>query len=211
MPLPEIVEAKFAAAAKAPEEIPPPLGIEIAFVGRSNVGKSSLLNALMYRRNLVRTSSTPGCTRSIGFYEIKTRDGATATLVDLPGYGYAKRSKTEREHWGNLIDSYLLGRPTLNTVAVLVDVRRGLEEEETELLKMLEGPTDASRKPLNIVIVATKLDRVKATERKLTLDKLKKAVGRPLYGVSVRDEASCERLWSALRKRTELGGDASSA
>jgi GTP-binding protein len=207
MPLPEIVEAKFAAAAKAPEEIPPPLGIEIAFVGRSNVGKSSLMNAMMHRRNLVRTSSTPGCTRSIGFYEVKTRDGATATLVDLPGYGYAKRSKVERAHWGNLIDSYLLGRPTLNTVAMLVDVRRGLEEEETELLKMLEGPAETSRKALNVVVVATKTDRLKSTERKLVLDKLKTAVGRPLYGVSVRDEASCERLWATLRKRTGLGAD----
>src|ERR1700744_2083949 len=119
-----VVNAEFTAAAKAELELPPPLQLEIAFVGRSNVGKSSLLNRLMNRRNLARTSSTPGCTRQINFFNVRPAAGMNVSLVDLPGYGYAKRSKDERKLWAELIERYLLERPTLRMVAVLVDVRR---------------------------------------------------------------------------------------
>ena len=84
--------------------------IEIAFAGRSNVGKSSLLNKLMNRKNLARTSSTPGCTRQINFFSVRTAQGINLSLVDLPGYGYAKRSKDERKLWAELIDGYLDSR-----------------------------------------------------------------------------------------------------
>src|ERR1700759_4966605 len=94
---PRIVNAEFATAAKSDGEFPPPTRIEIACAGRSNVGKSSLLNKLMNRRNLARTSSTPGCTRQINFFEVRTAGGVNLSLVDLPGYGYAKRSKDERK------------------------------------------------------------------------------------------------------------------
>ena len=116
-----IVSAEFTAAAHAAAELPPPTQVEIAFAGRSNVGKSSLLNRLMNRRNLARTSSTPGCTRQINFFGVRTSSGVNLSLVDLPGYGYAKRSKDERKLWAELIDGYLLGRPTLRAVALLVD------------------------------------------------------------------------------------------
>ena len=119
-----VIEAEFAAGATALEQLPPPNNVELAFAGRSNVGKSSLLNALMDRRRLVRTSSTPGCTRKINFFRTKARDGAVLTLVDLPGYGYAKRSKAERKLWSELIEAYLIQRDHLRGVVILVDARR---------------------------------------------------------------------------------------
>src|SRR5690606_19159967 len=161
-----IVSAAFHAGAREPNQFPPPTVAEVAFAGRSNVGKSSLLNSLLERKSLVRTSSTPGCTRQVNFLEVKSDDGAQLLMVDLPGYGYAKRSKTERRSWGTLIESYLLQRPTLTGVVLLVDVRRGLEVEERQLLELLEGPAQVSRKPLEVLVVATKLDKLSASQRK---------------------------------------------
>src|SRR5262249_11567667 len=119
---PRIVDARFVASAPSERLLPPPTGVEMAFAGRSNVGKSTLLNALMDRKGLARTSSTPGCTRELVIFEARTSDDARVTFVDLPGYGYAKRSKSERSSWAGFIEDYLLGRPTLSTVVLLVDV-----------------------------------------------------------------------------------------
>jgi len=138
--------------------------VEIAFAGRSNVGKSSLLNKLMNRKNLARTSSTPGCTRQINFFSVRTAQGINLSLVDLPGYGYAKRSKDERKLWAELIDGYLLERPTLRAVAVLVDVRRGLEADDLELLAFLEAHGIVAR------VVVTKVDKLGRGARRQQLD-----------------------------------------
>lgn len=193
---PEIIEARFVAAAKTPAELPPPLQREIAFAGRSNVGKSSLLNALMKRRNLARTSSTPGCTRAIVFYEVRTRDDVWSTLVDLPGYGYAARSKSERREWANLIEAYLLGRPVLSAVAVLVDVRRGFQLEETELLKMLAEPVP-NRGPLRTIVVGTKLDRVPRPQRVRALAQLRGET-RAVVGFSTELPETVPAVWTHL-------------
>src|SRR5688572_26664701 len=135
-PLPRVTQAEFVAGASRAEQLPPPQNIEIAFAGRSNVGKSSLMNTLVERRKLVRTSGTPGCTRQISLFEITTRLGSRLTLVDLPGYGYAKRSHSERKEWAELIQTYLLKRPALAAVVALVDIRRGLQAEDEQLLEM---------------------------------------------------------------------------
>lgn len=203
--LPRIVSATFKAGAKEPDQFPPPTVVEVAFAGRSNVGKSSLLNCLLERKNLVRTSSTPGCTRQVNFLEVKSDDDAQLLLVDLPGYGYAKRSKSERRAWGTLIDSYLLERPTLAGVALLVDVRRGLEEEEQQLLELLQGPARVSRKPLQVVLVATKIDKLSASQRKPALAKLASATGTRIVGFSAKEQIGRDQLWRRVRGAAGLG------
>ncbi|HSC87690.1 MAG TPA: ribosome biogenesis GTP-binding protein YihA/YsxC [Polyangiaceae bacterium] len=203
-----VIEARFDAGAKARDQFPPPVTAELAFVGRSNVGKSSLLNCLAERRTLVRTSSTPGCTRQISWFTAICDDKATLSLVDLPGYGYAKRSKAERVLWGELIDGYLLGRPTLRAVVLLVDVRRGFEEDDIELLKMLESPANVSRKPLEIVLVATKLDKLSRNEHKPRLAQLTTQVGRPVLGFSAEQKLGRLPLWRKLRRLAGVGEQA---
>jgi GTP-binding protein len=195
-----IVSAEFTAGASAQGELPPPMQIEIAFAGRSNVGKSSLLNTLMNRRNLARTSSTPGCTRKIIFFAVRTAAGMNLSLVDLPGYGYAKRSKDERKLWAELIDGYLLERPTLRAVALLVDVRRGLQADDLGLIEMLQTGGSRTRVPMKTIIVATKLDKLRAGERAAAIAKIK-APGASVYGFSTELPDSAAVLWSALEHR----------
>lgn len=202
-----IVNAEFAAAAKTQAELPPPLQVEIAFAGRSNVGKSSMLNKLMNRKNLARTSSTPGCTRQINFFTVRTAQGVHVSLVDLPGYGYAKRSKEERKLWADLIDGYLLERPTLRVVALLVDVRRGLEAEDLDLLEMLETGSSESRGKPELVIVATKLDKLRSGERNAALFKIK-APGARVLGFSTELPDSASALWQSLEHRAGLSAEA---
>src|SRR3954468_19149165 len=205
---PRIVNAEFAAAAKGQVELPPPTQLEIAFAGRSNVGKSSLLNKLMNRKNLARTSSTPGCTRQINFFSVRTAQGVNLTLVDLPGYGYAKRSKDERRLWAELIDGYLLERPTLRAVAVLVDVRRGLEPDDLGLIEMLEsGSTSGGRATFKTLIVATKLDKLRAGERAAALAKIK-APGAAVFGFSTELPETANALWAYLERRTGIAESA---
>ena len=197
---PRVVSAEFFAAAKAAVELPPPMLTEVAFVGRSNVGKSSLLNKLMNRKNLARTSSTPGCTRQINFFNVRTAQGMNLSLVDLPGYGYAKRSKEERKLWAELIERYLLERPTLRAVALLVDVRRGLEEDDLGLLEMLETGSVPNRAVLAPFVVATKLDKLRSGERASAVAKIK-APGTSVYGFSTELPDTVSALWSALERR----------
>jgi GTP-binding protein len=198
-----IVSAEFSAAAKSVAELPPPLQIEIAFAGRSNVGKSSLLNKLMNRRNLARTSSTPGCTRQINFFTVRTSSGVNLSLVDLPGYGYAKRSKDERKLWAELIDGYLLERPTLRAVALLVDVRRGLEDDDLGLIDMLDGARPRGHTALQTVVVATKLDKLRSGERSAALAKIKSPRASVL-GFSTELPESVLSLWATLERRVGL-------
>ncbi|HLV66696.1 MAG TPA: ribosome biogenesis GTP-binding protein YihA/YsxC [Polyangiaceae bacterium] len=194
----EIVDARFTAQAGAPEQLPPPVSVEIAFVGRSNVGKSSLLNRLMQRRNLARTSSTPGCTRRITFFEVRTRDGALFTLVDLPGYGYAARSKVERRSWSHLIEHYLANRPGLSAVALLVDVRRGLESDERDLIDLLR--TESSGRPApRLVLVATKLDKLPRSRRLAAVQAIAREAGLPCIGFSSELPDTTQAVWQALR------------
>lgn len=194
-----VVEASFKAGATHTDQLPPPTGVEIAFAGRSNVGKSSLLNAVLGRRNLVRTSSTPGCTRQISFYEAKTADGAVLTLVDLPGYGYAKRSKAERAAWATLIEGYLLGRPTLRAVVLLIDIRRGLEPDDRDLLELLRSPARTSRPELETLVVATKTDKLPASARQRALRKIATESALDPAPFSIRDPEAAADVWRRVR------------
>ena len=142
-------ECKFFWAAANHKELPPPGPPEIAFAGRSNVGKSSLLNALTGRKALARSSQTPGRTQEVNFFNLSDR----MTLVDLPGYGYAKAPKTKIAAWTKLVFSYLQGRAQLARLCLLIDSRHGLKESDREVMAMLD------RAAVTFQIVLTKADR----------------------------------------------------
>ena len=126
---------------------------EVAFVGRSNVGKSTLINALTNHRQLARTSNTPGRTQQINLFNL----GGRLILADLPGYGYAKAPKPTVDSWHRLIQTYLKGRPTLRIVCVLIDARHGIKDVDLDYMKILAGAAVAYR------IILTKADLVKPT------------------------------------------------
>ena len=129
----KILSAEFVTSATKPAQYPPALLPEIAFAGRSNVGKSSLINTLVNRKRLVKTSSTPGRTQLINFFNINRQMG----FVDLPGYGYAKVPVSIRKKWGPMIETYLSERKTLKAVVVIMDIRRTPRQEELNLLSWL--------------------------------------------------------------------------
>jgi len=197
-----VASAEFVAAARRPEELPPPTKLEIAFVGRSNVGKSSLLNKLLNRKGLARTSATPGCTRQINFFDIKSVAGLELMLVDLPGYGFASRSKSERKEWAELIEHYLLERSTLRAAAVLFDSRRGMEADDADALELITEHGRANRKPPQVVLIATKVDKLPARDRpKLEGNRVAE---RRVIPFSVEEPETVDSVWRALLKAADL-------
>ncbi len=159
---------EFIFAAARSDGLPPIGAPEVAFAGRSNVGKSSLVNALTGRLGLARTSRTPGRTQELIFFDLHGK----ATLVDMPGYGYAAVSKEKAAAWGALARDYLRGRPTLLRVFVLVDGRHGLKESDQETMRLLDAAA------VSYAIVLTKGDEVKAADKSAriaaTLEALRK-------------------------------------
>lgn len=195
-----IVSAAFLAGAGADGALPAPIGAEIAFAGRSNVGKSSLINTLVQRRGLVRTGATPGLTRQINIFEARAADGVVLHLVDLPGYGFARRSKAETNAWAKLIEGYLGARSTLAAVVLIVDVRRGIEEDDQALIDFIDAARPPSRRPLQVILVATKLDKLPRNQQKPAVDKLRAATGRRVFGFSAETGEGRPALLRALRK-----------
>jgi len=193
-----IVDAQFVAAAGKLEQLPPPQLQEIAFAGRSNVGKSTLMNAVMGRRKLVRTSSTPGCTRTISFFKARRADNTEIMLVDLPGYGYAQRSRDERRGWAAMIEGYLLQRPCLRGVVLLVDARRDVEEDDRDLLTLLHQPSNINRAALGTMLVATKLDEVPKNQQMTRIRELQRQANQKVLGLSALEQKSVASLWLNL-------------
>src|SRR5689334_23401145 len=176
-PAPELAEAArrlfaapwdFRSAAASLGQLPPAEGIEIALAGRSNVGKSSLLNALTGRKALARTSHTPGRTQELNFFDV----GGRFTLVDMPGYGYAAVGKAKVAAWTGMIHDYLRGRANLARVVVLVDARHGLKDTDDEVFDTL-GSAAVSHQ-----IVLTKADQVPPKELESRLAATRTALAR---------------------------------
>jgi len=187
----KVTAARFLSAAASPGGGPAARLPEVAVAGRSNVGKSSLLNALLGRHGLARTSSTPGRTRQINFFLVNDR----FVIVDLPGYGFAVGSAAERQSWGPLVEGYLRDRPTLRGVVLLVDLRRGLEDEERDLLAFF------AHVGLPAALVATKVDKLGRGARGRALAALQAAVDAnvPVLGFSARTGEGRDGLWRVVR------------
>ena len=159
---------EFVAGAATPDAIPELSLPEIAFVGRSNAGKSSLINALTGLGSLARVSQSPGRTRQINFFRL----GDILTLVDLPGYSYAQVSKTMTAEWQRLIFDYLRGRPNLKRVILLIDARRGIMDVDNEAMTLLD------KAAVSYLVVLTKADKLSAAER----EEVRTTVGFALKG-----------------------------
>ncbi len=195
-----IKQASFLASAEDTRDLPAPLFAEVAFAGKSNVGKSSLINALLGRKKLARTSSTPGRTRTLNLLRAELTAG-TIDIVDLPGYGYAKVSKSERRSWGPMIERFLRDRAGLRCVVLIIDIRRGVEDDDLQLLEFL---AEIGREAL---LVATKIDKLVKAQKQPALQALRRQVGEhPVIGFSAETEEGRDELWRALLHHCALGG-----
>lgn len=190
-------QAEFHRSIHDPADFPQDGRPEVAFVGRSNVGKSSLMNRLLGRKKLARTSSTPGRTRSVNYFRIDDR----FYFVDLPGYGYARAGKGERQAWAGLTDSYLRRPRGPGTIILLIDAKVGatdLDVQALDYLMHLEIPT---------LVVATKIDRVKRSRRARQLKEIRERLALPedalLVPVSARTGEGMSELWREIRHRLD--------
>jgi GTP-binding protein len=201
----KILSAEFVTSAAEPKGYPPPRLPEIAFAGRSNVGKSSLINVLVNRKRLVKTSRTPGRTQLVNFFDINDR----FTFVDLPGYGYAKVPEAIRRKWGPMVETYLASRETLRGVVLLLDIRRTPKTEETNLLRWLDA------RGLPALLAATKSDKLSRSKQNLRIAEIADALEMPterIAGFSAETRQGRDLLWERIEALTappvaEMPGD----
>src|SRR6056297_535961 len=189
----KISSAEFIKSATRPAHFPDPQFPEIAFAGRSNVGKSTLINVLLNRKNLVRTSAPPGRTQLINFFNVNQR----FVLVDLPGYGFAKVPIAVRKAWGPMVRTYLEIRDSLAATVFIIDIRRTPGEEDLELLDWLEEfgvPT---------IPVLSKIDKVSRSQRRQHVERIATATGLPVDAFSLFSALSREGI-EDIRERIDL-------
>ena len=192
----KITQAQFVISAVRPEQYPDDALPEIALAGRSNVGKSSLINKMIQRKNLARTSSTPGKTQQLNYYRIND----SLYFVDFPGYGYAKVSKTQRYSWGLLIEKYLLQRAPLKLVMQLIDVRHPPSKDDERIHQWLR------EQHIPLCVVATKIDKISRNHRDKHMKIIKQSLDLtssiPLVAFSAQQELGVEQLWKIIRQYT---------
>lgn len=179
------------------DQLPPAYPLEVAFAGRSNVGKSSLLNAVTGRRDIARTSNTPGRTRELNYFELA--EGRIA-LVDMPGYGYARATKTLVKAWQSIIMGYLAGRPNLRRVFVLIDSRHGIKGIDIETMNQLDEAA------VSYQIVLTKSDKLKQAERDKVLEATTAAIAKRPAAFPDVIITSSEKGWGIPELRAEIVG-----
>jgi GTP-binding protein len=187
-----ITSAEFVTSAVTPTQFPADLGPEVAFVGRSNVGKSSLINSLLNRRGLAKTSSTPGKTRTINFFRINGQFG----FVDLPGYGWAQVSRAERAAWGPMVEQFFRTRQKLEGMVQLIDVRHPPSADDQRTRAWLLQ----WQRPL--LVVATKVDKISRTQRPSHLKQITETLNleaeAPLIVFSAQTGEGKEKIWEWL-------------
>lgn len=181
--------AEFIVSANQPEQFPADGLPEIAFLGRSNVGKSSLINALIGQKRLAFTSSTPGRTQTINFYRVEGRQ----YFVDLPGYGYARVPYGMRDQWKELIEGYLRDRPPLRLSFLVIDARRGWMQKDLDLKDWLESEGREYR------VVVTKMDKLNQAEQQRAMGGVKKLVQGPMP-FSALSGRGVREIWQAITK-----------
>jgi GTP-binding protein len=187
-------EAVFVKSATKPKGYPPSTLPEVAIAGRSNVGKSSLINAMVGRQGLAKTSNTPGRTQLLNWFRVVPGKGRPLHLVDLPGYGYAKVSRAVRQGWQPMIEAYLAQREVLCGVVLLVDARRGVREEEVELVDWL------AEMELPVVVTLTKADKLTKSKIRPVRSQARDSLGLgylPLVTSASKGEGLTE-LWRAI-------------
>jgi len=182
-------EVTFMLGAAKLEQVPDTDLPEIALAGRSNVGKSSLINALLNRKDMARTSNTPGRTQQVNFFDL----GGKLVIADLPGYGYAKAPKDQVQGWTRLVNSYLKGRQQLRRTLVLIDSRHGLKASDHDVMKML----DTAAQPYQVIL--TKTD-------KITKGQLEKVLGTTRTAIKPHVAAHPEILLTSSRKSVGIEG-----
>ncbi len=178
------------------EQLPPVKGIEIAIAGRSNVGKSSLINALTGVNGLARASNTPGRTRELNFFNCNDR----MTLVDMPGYGFAKASKADVKQWQAVLRGYLRGRPGLTRAFVLVDSRHGVTPQDVEMFDLLDESAVAFQ------VVLTKIDKIKKAELEAVIAATEDAVKKRAAALPVVHATSSDKFTGLDELRAEIAG-----
>lgn len=195
----KIRSAEIVISAVRKEQYPEESFPEIALAGRSNVGKSSVINMLVNRKKLARTSSSPGKTQTINFYRINN----AFSFVDLPGYGYAKVSKSSKEQWGKMIETYLTNRPNLIEVLQLVDIRHGPTAQDKQMYEWIK------QFGFNGIVIATKLDKIKRSQRQKQINLIRKELQMEdniLQPVSAENGEGKEDLWAIINEVFHVNG-----
>ncbi|MBM6997320.1 YihA family ribosome biogenesis GTP-binding protein [Paenibacillus sp. DXFW5] len=194
----KVTKAEFIISAVGPDQYPEDALPEIALAGRSNVGKSSLINRMINRKNLARTSSTPGKTQHLNYYRINDR----VYFVDVPGYGYAKVSKSQREVWGKMIEKYLQERETLKLVLQIIDLRHPPTKDDELMYDWLKAFD------LPVCVVATKADKIPKSRWQKHLKIVKEGLvlraGDPLILFSAEEGIGKDELWAQIARYAEL-------